>query len=216
MKSKYKVSKETRKKISESMIGHVISEETRRKISKTLNGGNSTSFKVGHETSEDVRKKIGLVHKGKHHSPETEFKKGNFMGKENRNWVNIPKELMVELYIKKRKSIIEIAKELKRDKGTITRKLKLYEIPIRNDSESLKAKFENNEFKDRMIRATLKGLMKRPTSFEKKISDLCIEHKLPFIYTGNGTFLIGHKNPDFIDKKRKLAILLSMVGMLFL
>jgi very-short-patch-repair endonuclease len=52
----------------------------------------------------------------------------------------------------------------------------------------------------------LQGLMKRPTSYEKIISNLCIENNLPFIYTGNGTFLIGHKNPDFIYEKQKIAI----------
>jgi len=43
-------------------------------------------------------------------------------------------------------------------------------------------------------------LKRRPTSYEKKISELCIEHNLPFIYTGDGKFLIGYKNPDFRHK----------------
>lgn len=52
----------------------------------------------------------------------------------------------------------------------------------------------------------MNGLIKRPTSYEQKISELCIKNNLPFIYTGNGTFLIGHKNPDFVNEKDKLAI----------
>jgi hypothetical protein len=56
------------------------------------------------------------------------------------------------------------------------------------------------------IKKALKSLLKRPTSYEKKISELCIEHNLPFIYCGNGTFLIGHKNPDFVNKEKKIAI----------
>lgn len=60
--------------------------------------------------------------------------------------------------------------------------------------------------RDRQIKLMLQGLLKRPTSYEKKISELCIENNLPFIYTGNGTFLIGHKNPDFINKEKKIAI----------
>ena len=56
------------------------------------------------------------------------------------------------------------------------------------------------------IQNILKALYKRPTSYEKKISNLLIEYNLPFIYCGNGTFLIGHKNPDFVNKKDKIVI----------
>ena len=66
--------------------------------------------------------------------------------------------------------------------------------------------YNNLEFRKRKSEATIKGIMKRPTSYEKKIADLCIEYSLPFIYTGNGTFLIGCKNPDFINKDNKIAI----------
>ena len=61
-------------------------------------------------------------------------------------------------------------------------------------------------YRDKIIKAVLKSLMKRPTSYEKKISELCIENNLPFIYAGNGTFLIGHKNPDFVNKEKRIAI----------
>jgi hypothetical protein len=44
------------------------------------------------------------------------------------------------------------------------------------------------------------------SSYELKISQLCIENSLPFIYTGDGTFLIGEKNPDFVNEKDKIAI----------
>ena len=134
------------------------------------------------------------------------FKKGQTNGKKNYNWVSISKKILVRLYVEGKKSIQEISKELNRDAGTISRKLKLYKIPIRTDSESLKIKFEDDEYKKRIIKASLKGLFKRPTSYEQKISDLCIKNNLSFVYTGNGTFLIGHKNPDFINEKKKIAI----------
>ena len=56
------------------------------------------------------------------------------------------------------------------------------------------------------IRNLLKSLYSRPTQFEKKISELCIENSLPFIYTGNGTFFIGNKNPDFVNKEKRIVI----------
>jgi very-short-patch-repair endonuclease len=66
--------------------------------------------------------------------------------------------------------------------------------------------WQKTEYRDKIIKSILKGLLKRPTSYEKKISELCIENNLPFIYTGDGTFLIGYKNPDFVNKKEKIAI----------
>ncbi len=61
-------------------------------------------------------------------------------------------------------------------------------------------------YREKVTKAMLKGLMKRPTSFEKKISELCIENSLPFIYTGDGRFLINFKNPDFTDYQNKVVI----------
>lgn len=59
-------SKETKKKISESLKGYKHSEETRKRMSK--------AFK-GRKYSEETRKKMGLAKKGQHLSPKTEFGK---------------------------------------------------------------------------------------------------------------------------------------------
>jgi len=55
-------------------------------------------------------------------------------------------------------------------------------------------------------RKVIMSLNQKPSSYEDKISELCIKYNLPFIYTGDGTFLIGHKNPDFINKEKRIAI----------
>jgi len=73
-------------------------------------------------------------------------------------------------------------------------------------SESAKENWSDDEYKARSIRGIMKSMFIRPTSYEQKISDLCIRNNLPFIYTGNGTFLIGLKNPDFINEDNKVAI----------
>jgi very-short-patch-repair endonuclease len=39
---------------------------------------------------------------------------------------------------------------------------------------------------------------KRPTKLERIVITLVKQHDLPFIYTGNGNFWIGNKNPDFV------------------
>lgn len=73
-------------------------------------------------------------------------------------------------------------------------------------SLSMKEKWQDEEYREKVLRLQSLGRYKKPTSFEKKISELCIDYHLPFIYTGNGTFLIGSKNPDFINKEKRIAI----------
>ena len=73
-------------------------------------------------------------------------------------------------------------------------------------SNFMKEKWKDPKYAKLVIKNAIKGLIKRPTSYEKKISELCIENNLPFIYTGDGTFLIGYKNPDFINEKQKIAV----------
>ncbi|MEK6883475.1 MAG: hypothetical protein AABY22_27860 [Nanoarchaeota archaeon] len=67
--------------------------------------------------------------------------------------------------------------------------------------------WNNPQNKERRIKAILKGLFEtRPTSLEQDMIDICKKHNLPFIYTGDGRFLIGYKNPDFVNKEKKIAI----------
>jgi hypothetical protein len=72
--------------------------------------------------------------------------------------------------------------------------------------KGLKLGKEPEHLKEKRIRAVLKGLMKRPTSFERKISELCFKYNLPFVYKGNGGFLINFKNPDFVNEKDRIVI----------
>ena len=66
--------------------------------------------------------------------------------------------------------------------------------------------YNSNEYKEKQLSSSLKSLFKRPTSFEQKISELCIDYNLPFMYTGDGRMLIGYKNPDFVNEKDKIVI----------
>ena len=69
-----------------------------------------------------------------------------------------------------------------------------------------KERWSNEKYAKKRTKAILKGLFQSPTSYEKRISELCIENNLPFIYTGNGTFMIGRKNPDFKHKSLPIVI----------
>lgn len=62
-----------------------------------------------------------------------------------------------------------------------------------------KERWKNPEYREKTIKNILKALFKRPTSFEKIIIDIIKEYSLPYKYVGDGSFLIGYKNPDFIE-----------------
>ena len=49
---------------------------------------------------------------------------------------SVEKEMLYKLYIEEEMSMSEIAKELNISKATVQRKLKNFEIPIRNISEA--------------------------------------------------------------------------------
>ena len=66
-------------------------------------------------------------------------------------------------------------------------------------SENAKKMWRNPEFKEKTIKACLKGLLKKPTSYEKRIIELCEKYSLSYKYVGNGKLLIGFKNPDFVN-----------------
>ncbi len=72
-------------------------------------------------------------------------------------------------------------------------------------SKKRKELWQNKEYAEKTIRAQLKGLLVRPTSFEQQIIDLCKKNSLPYKYVGDGEVIIGYKNPDFIcatDEKK--------------
>jgi len=116
---------------------------------------------------------------------------------------NFDEKEVVRLYTQDKKFSREISKIFGRGSvSVIFRILKRNNIKLRTQTE----KWKNPEFVKKTVRNVLKKSMQRPTSYENKISELCIKYHLPFIYTGDGTFLIGRKNPDFINKEKRIAI----------
>jgi very-short-patch-repair endonuclease len=74
-------------------------------------------------------------------------------------------------------------------------------------SEINKKRWQNSEYRERLIKAILKVLRKRPTSLEKRFIEFIKKYNLPFAYCGDGSLLIGHKNPDFYETNgRKICI----------
>jgi len=192
-KGKTKENCESLKRASEKLTGHKLSEETKEKIHKKLKG---------RIVSQEGLNKIIKIHKEKRgrlgyiNSPESRIK-----GSKTRKILFSEGKIIHPFKNKKRPKHSEFMKEYNKTHiyhHTEEDKIKMSKIQ--------KELMKDPIHRDKVIKAVLKGLMKRPTSYEKKISELCIENNLPFVYTGDGTFLIGHKNPDFVNQEGKIAI----------
>lgn len=71
--------------------------------------------------------------------------------------------------------------------------------------ERVQAWWQDQNYRERVIRASLE--QRRPTKPEKKLIDIVSRHSLPFIYTGDGSFILEGLNPDFVESNgRKIAI----------
>lgn len=60
-------------------------------------------------------------------------------------------------------------------------------------------KWKDSKYRENQIELIVKGLMKRPTSLERQMIKIIKKHNLPFKYVGDGSFLIGFRNPDFVN-----------------
>ena len=182
--------KETKKKMSDAKKGKYIgkdnhmfgkhpTEETRLKMSKARRGKKSPLR--GRKISIEVKEKISQSLTGKHPSDiarkkMSKAKKGNQYSKG---------------VIKNKETLEKLSKSLKKTFSTKENKEKR--------SKTSKTLWADDEFREKTIKAQLKGLLKRPTSLEREMIELIDKYDLPYKYTGDGSFLIGFKNPDFVD-----------------
>lgn len=154
------------------------SEETKRKISKSKKGQRPW---LGKRHSKESKLKMSLSKKGKHYSPKTEFKKGNpsmFKGRHHTE------------ELRKKMSNAKKGKRLSKEC-----KIKI--------SIASKKHWQTLEYREKVIKNTLKSLFNRPTKLEKKMINLIKTNNLPFSYCGNGTLMIGYKCPDFYENNGK-------------
>ena len=191
-------------------------------IGNLLKKSNINTSRKGKEFSKEHRKNLRLTHLGKKQSNKTIEKRrkkmiGHIILKETRTKIkesNLKTYSNPELIERLSKMKIGELNPMFGKKTTKETKNKRIETKKKNGtlnptqktknkiSSSIKKLWGTIDYASK----TLQALYNRPTKYEKKISELCIENSLPFIYTGDGTFLIGHKNPDFVNKKQKIAI----------
>lgn len=155
--------------------GH--SEETKRKIQEKNIGKHSKVF------TEEHKKKLSLARKGMRLSEE--HKKNISIAISG-----IKHPLYGRHLSEEHKKKISVAK--KGRKLTKEHKKKI--------GEKSEISWLNKEIREKRIQNSLKALFEiRPTSLEKEMIGIIEKYQLPYEYTGDGRFLIGYKNPDFVN-----------------
>lgn len=162
---------------------HTHSEELKQKKREEKLGKTNVEI-FGEEKSLEISKKI----------------KNSKIGKSNKLRGRTYEEIMG----------VEEAKELKELRRIDTGKSKLGVIRTidarKKQGESMRERWKDQEYRENVLRLQAEHRYEKPTSFERRIADICFKYNLPFVYCGDGTFLIGRKNPDFINKKDRIAI----------
>lgn len=123
-----KMSEETKQKMSEVRLGHIVSEETRQKISESKLGEKNYNF--GKTPSDETRQKMSDVNKGdknamwgEHHSEETRQKISDSMkGEKNQKSKKLYQYDLDENFINSFESCGEAKRHLKKTSGTNIRK----------------------------------------------------------------------------------------------
>ena len=182
------------------------SDETKLKISLS---------KIGSKNPMYGKKGVLSPRYGIYHTKESKEK---ISLSKKRNPFFITKEYREKLRIARRNRKVSPHSEATKRKMSISRKGKCLSILTRakmskslinrwknldyrkKQIELCTKRWKNNIYRENQIKSILKGLFEiRPTSLEKQMIDIIKKYELPYKYTGDGSFLIGYKNPDFVN-----------------
>jgi very-short-patch-repair endonuclease len=171
---------------------------------------------LGKHQTEKAKIEISMHHKGKHHSPDTEFKKGRpnpAKGTGKKYFCEgCGKKISDYRHKRCRKCFGKICSDLftgRFNPKALTRQ-KYYCILCGKKitwntylcggkhchSCDTKLRFKNEEYRNRVIEAQRKGMVIRPNKPEKILSVLLNKD---YKYVGDGSFIINGFNPDFIN-----------------
>ncbi len=187
-----------------------MNDEWRNKISKALKGKHnspSTEFKKGNVPSEEHKKKISDALKGKMpenitllHSPENRKKAG--LSNRGKKRSDETRRKMSESQMGNQNSLGATS--------WIKGKTKETDERVRRKSEAAKGRIPWNKGKTGVYtKQMLKNILARriPSCLEKAFQKIIDKYNLPYKYVGDGSFIIGHYNPDFINtNSEKIAI----------
>ena len=205
------------------LLGRKHSEESKEKISQTRRRlfaeGKLMNPTKGKKLSVLTKLRISLAKKGKTNHKISETRKKLFnenklipwnKGKHHMQGKNHPLygRPRPEYVMKRMRKGLEKWKKSNKMIPWNKGKTNVYSAEA-NLIRSIKSRrlWENENYRERVLKHSLKGLLKRPTSLEGKLIELIQRYDLPFRYCGNGSEIIGGFNPDFIETAgRKLLI----------
>lgn len=217
-----------------SMFGKHHTDASKRKMSETrqvrFKNGNIIPWNKGLTKDTDERVKAnalasGATLKGKYcgeknpnygrqHTDEERKKiSDKLKEKVEKGWVSPKKGKTFEEQFGKEKALLLSKKLSESHKGQISHwKGKHFSDDCRKKiSEGTRKAMNTPEMLEKMKEARKKRFLTmskwgRPTRYEKQIIEVCQEFNFPFEYVGNGKFLVGGKNPDFVNRERKKII----------
>lgn len=216
------VSKTLREKHYTPMLGKHLSIETRAKLSQALRGKRrspATEFKKGMIPwnkggiiPEEIRAKMrglrsGFTNQtsfkpGEHRSLDTEFRKGQ------PQWWFMRGIPCPNKQPEMRQKISEVVKHKYATDPS-------YREKVSQNATRQMANIEFREYLSRMAKERARNpeyirkimASRRPTDIEQIIIGIIEKYNLPYRYTGDGTFLLGKFNPDFVNTNHaKIAV----------
>jgi very-short-patch-repair endonuclease len=200
----------TRKEISLRQIGKKLSSETKKKISENLVKQHSLGLRKNvwqkvvatrrknnsYHFSDDSLKKMKDNHWSKNLAIRDEVISKI---KNNQNTHLISLKMMGNKNPMKRPEVR--AKMSESSKGKVVSSETKKKI-----SEHSTILWKDPEYIQKVTIARNKGLNIKPNKIERKLITICDKYNLGFKFVGDGSFLIGKYNPDFIDEDNNLII----------
>ena len=190
-------------KLREANLGKCLSEDHKRKISQSM---------LGKTYPPEFGKKISERQLGRHLSPATRSKISEALIGIGRGETRqpLPPEVRLKISQTHRQHGINVGRKNPRfgkklsyrTRQVIAEKQRIYQQNPEhraNLSEKAKVRWQNREFKEKSLKAILKGIHTRPTTPETQLIILIKSAGLPFKYTGNGQVVIGGLIPDFVN-----------------
>jgi len=176
--------------------GKKLTEKDRKSYQKYWNSlkekiGKRNSF-FGKVHSEEFKEKISKKFKGKHHSIQTEFKKGILHLNQR---VKFDEQKAIELY-KNGNSIKDVSTQLG-FKNVSTRIANLIKnLKLSRHKRTIKTKEKMSKSRIEWMK---NNIIFKPTQPEKICINLINQLNIPYKYTGDGKFWLENRNPDFVN-----------------
>lgn len=220
-----KHTEEARRKISEANRRRIYTRETAKKISATLTGkklsaehrkATSEGIKLwwknrSKENIDKFREKLSILKKGI--PPSDKALRNSLIARTGKKMSLEARKKQSLSHLGYKSSLESIRKGIiSRKETTIKRGFYISEEAKRNigikNSIHMKDKWRNKDFAEKMIKALLKAVCKKPNNFELACKNF-LERLFPnqYKYIGDGSLLINNRSPDFISSKHKIVVL---------